>query len=156
MAQANSNDSDTNDNSDISSQLSEIKESYERRISELHHEFSQLKDLMMAIVNKSNAEVQPSSSKSPSKPPQQQGFDMVTGVTENPPHPPVIQLHKLPTISRRRHGRRRRINSQKQRRTAVERHRDDPATDKKHYHKYKTTANTRTEFQRTKRQIRGI
>ena len=52
MAQANSNDSDTNDNSDISSQLSEIKESYERRTSELHHEFSQLKDLMMAIVNK--------------------------------------------------------------------------------------------------------
>ena len=35
MAQANSNDSDTNDNSDISSQFSEIKESYERRISEL-------------------------------------------------------------------------------------------------------------------------
>ena len=30
MAQASSNDSDTNDNSDISSQLSEIKESYER------------------------------------------------------------------------------------------------------------------------------
>ena len=28
MAQANSNDSDTNDNLDISSQLSEIKESY--------------------------------------------------------------------------------------------------------------------------------
>ena len=38
MAQANSNDSDTNDNSDISSQLSEIKESYERRINELHQE----------------------------------------------------------------------------------------------------------------------
>ena len=49
MAQANSNDSDTNDSSDISSQLSEIKESYERRINELHQEFSQLKDLMMAI-----------------------------------------------------------------------------------------------------------
>ena len=29
MAQTNSNDSDTNDSSDISSQLSEIKESYE-------------------------------------------------------------------------------------------------------------------------------
>ena len=75
MTQATSNDSDTNDNSDISSQLSEIKESYERRISELHHQFSQLKDLMMAIVNKSNGEVQPSSSKGPSKPPQQQGFN---------------------------------------------------------------------------------
>ena len=81
-AQANSNDSDTNDNSDISSQLSEIKESCERRISELHQEFSQLKDLMMAIVNKNNSETQPSSSKGPSKPPQQQGFDIDTGVTE--------------------------------------------------------------------------
>ena len=82
MAQTNSNDSDTNDSSDVSSQLSEIKESYERKISELHQEFSQLKDLMMAIVNKNNSETQPSSSKGPSKPPQQQGFDMVTGVTE--------------------------------------------------------------------------
>ena len=83
MAQANPNDSDTNDNSDISSQLSEIKESYERRISELHQEFSQLKDLMMAIVNKNSSETQPSSSQGPSKRPQQQlGFDMVTGVTE--------------------------------------------------------------------------
>ena len=76
MARANSNDSDTNDNSDISSQLSEIKESYERRISELHHEFSQLKDLMMAIVNENNGEAQPSSSKGPSKPLQQIGFAM--------------------------------------------------------------------------------
>ena len=75
MAQANSNDSYTNDNSDISSQLSEIKESYERRINELHQEFSQLKDLMMAIVSKNNNESQPSSSKGPSKPTQQHGFD---------------------------------------------------------------------------------
>ena len=75
MAQANSNDSDTNDNSDISSQLSEIKKSYERRINELHQEFSQLKDLMMAIVSKNKNESQPSSSKGPSKPTQQQGFD---------------------------------------------------------------------------------
>ena len=75
MAQTNSNDSDTNDSSDISSQLSEIKESYERKISELHQEFSQLKDLMMAIVIKNNSETQPSSSKGPSKSPQQQGFD---------------------------------------------------------------------------------
>ena len=83
MAQANPNDSDTNDNSDISSQLSEIKESYERRISELHQEFSQLKDLMVAFVNKNSSETQPSSSQGPSKRPQQQfGFDMVTGVTE--------------------------------------------------------------------------
>ena len=82
MVQANSNDSDTNYNLDISSQLSEIKESYERRINELHQEFSQLKDLMMAIVSKNNNEPQPSSSKGPSKPAQQHGFDMVTGVTE--------------------------------------------------------------------------
>ena len=82
MAQTNSNDSETNDGSDISSQLSEIKESYERRISELHQEFSQLKDLMMAIVNKNNGESQSSSSKGLSKPPQQFGFDMVTGVTK--------------------------------------------------------------------------
>ena len=75
MAQTNSNDSDTNDGSDISSQLSEIKESYERRINELHQEFSQLKDLMMANVNKNNSESQPSSSKGPSKPPQQLGSD---------------------------------------------------------------------------------
>ena len=75
MAQANSNDSDTNDNSDISSQLSEIKESYERRINELHQEFSQVKDLMMAIVNKNCNETQPSSSQGPSKRSQQQGFD---------------------------------------------------------------------------------
>ena len=82
MAQANSNDSDTNDNSDISSQLSEIKESYERRINELHQEFSQLKDLMMAIVSKNNNESQLSSSKGPSKPTQQQGFD--THTTHHP------------------------------------------------------------------------
>ena len=47
MAPANSNDSDTNDSSDISSQLSELKENYERKFNELHLEFSQLKDLMM-------------------------------------------------------------------------------------------------------------
>ena len=83
MAQANSNDSDTNDSSDISSQLSEIKESYERRISELHQEFSQLKDLMMAIVNKNSSESQPSSSKGPSKPAQQQGFDTYGSIRTN-------------------------------------------------------------------------
>ena len=75
MAQWSANDSDNNDNSDISSQLSEKKESYERRINELHQEFSQLKDLMMAIVSKNNNESQPSSSKGPSKPTQQHGLD---------------------------------------------------------------------------------
>ena len=37
---------------------------------------------MMAIVNKGNGESQPSSSKGPSKPAQQPGFHMVTGITE--------------------------------------------------------------------------
>ena len=80
MAQTNSNDSDTNDGSGISSQLSEIKESYERRFNELHQDFSQLKDLMMAIVNKNNSESQPSNSKGPSKPPQQFGSDSLVSL----------------------------------------------------------------------------
>ena len=63
MAQSSSNDSDTNDSSDISSQLSEMKENYERKINELHLEFSQLKDLMMAVIDKTNNDSQPSSSK---------------------------------------------------------------------------------------------
>ena len=45
-------DSEANDGSDISSQLSEMKENNERKIGELQMEFSQLKDLMMAIINK--------------------------------------------------------------------------------------------------------
>ena len=67
MAQSNSNDSDTNDGSDISSQLSEMKEKYERKINELHLEFSQLKELMMAVNNKTNNGSQSSSSQGPSK-----------------------------------------------------------------------------------------
>ena len=70
MAQSNPNDSDTNDNPDISSQLSEMKENYERKINELHLEFSQLKDLMMAVIDKTNNDSQPSSSQGPSKQPQ--------------------------------------------------------------------------------------
>ena len=70
MAQSNSNDSDTNDSSDISSQLSETKENYERKINELHLEFSQLKDLMIAVIDKTNNDSQPSSSQGPSKQPQ--------------------------------------------------------------------------------------
>ena len=70
MAQSNSNDSDINDSSDISSQLSEMKENYERKNNELHLEFSQLKDLMMAFIDKTNNESQPSSSQGPSKQPQ--------------------------------------------------------------------------------------
>ena len=78
MAQSNSNDSDTNDGFDNSSRLSEMKENYERKINELHLEFSQLKVLM---IDKTNNDSQPSSSQGPSKQPQI-GRDMVTGVTE--------------------------------------------------------------------------
>ena len=70
MAQSNPNESDANDNSDISSQLSEMKENYERKINELHLEFSQLKDLMMAVIDKTNDDSQPSTSQGPPKQPQ--------------------------------------------------------------------------------------
>ena len=102
MAQANSNDSDTNDNSDISSQLSEIKESYERRINELHQEFSQLKDLMMAIVSKNNNESQPSSSKGPSKPAQQHGFDNACHSSADSKSPSKLNLFDYLMLSRKK------------------------------------------------------
>ena len=76
MAQSNPNDSDINDSSDISSQLSETKENYEHKIKELHSEFSQLKDLIMAVINKTSNDSQPSSSQGPSKQPQV-GLDTV-------------------------------------------------------------------------------
>ena len=50
MTESNTTDSDINDNSDIFSQLTEMKEIYERKINELHSEFSQLKNLMMAVI----------------------------------------------------------------------------------------------------------
>ena len=62
MAEPNPNDSDTNDSSDISSQLSEMKENYERKINELHSQFGQLKDLMMPVIKKTSNDSQPSSS----------------------------------------------------------------------------------------------
>ena len=70
MAEPNSNDSDTNESSDISSQLSEMKETYERKINELHLEISQLKDLMMAVIDKTSNDSQPFSSQGPSRQPQ--------------------------------------------------------------------------------------
>ena len=82
MAQSSANDSDSNETSDISSQLSEIKESYERKINELQNEFSQLKDLMMAVISKTDTENRQSTSKGPSKPTHTIGLDMVTGATE--------------------------------------------------------------------------
>ena len=75
MAQSSANDSDNNETSDISSQLSEIRESYERKINELQSEFSQLKDLMMAVISKTDCENRPSTSKGPSKPAHTVGFD---------------------------------------------------------------------------------
>ena len=75
MAQSSANDSDSNETSDISSQLSEIRESYERKINELQNEFSQLKDLMMAVINKTESENRPSTLKGPSKPAHTVGLD---------------------------------------------------------------------------------
>ena len=69
MAESNSNDSDVNEGSDISSQLSEMNKNYERKISELQTEFSQLKDLMMAIIKKSNNEGPSTSAQGLSKQP---------------------------------------------------------------------------------------
>ena len=94
MAESNVTDSDTNDNSDISSQLTEMKENYEKKINDLHSEFSQLKDLMMAIISKSNEDSPSTSSRDLSKRPQS-GFDRVTGVTEtHSPHPLSIFTSK--------------------------------------------------------------
>ena len=82
MAQSSANDSDNNETSDISSQLSEIKENYERKINELQNEFSQLKNLLMAVISKNDENNLPSTTQSSSKPTHRVGFDMVTGVTE--------------------------------------------------------------------------
>ena len=84
MAQSSANDSDSNEISDISSQLSEIKESYERKISELQNEFSQLKDLMMAVISKTDTENRQSTLKGPSKPTHTGGLDIgTTGEIQN-------------------------------------------------------------------------
>ena len=82
MAQSSANDSDNNETSDISSQLSEIKENYERKINELQSEFSQLKNLLVAVISKNDENNLPSTSQSSSKPTHRVGLDMVTGVTE--------------------------------------------------------------------------
>ena len=69
MAESNTTDSDSNDNSDIFPQLTEIKENFERKINELQTEFSQLKDLMMAIIIKPNEDSHSGSSQGLSKQP---------------------------------------------------------------------------------------
>ena len=75
MAQSSANDSDNNETSDISSQLSEIKENYERKINELQSEFSQLKNLLMTVISKTDENNRPSTSQSSSKPAHTVGFD---------------------------------------------------------------------------------
>ena len=75
MAQSSANDSDNNETSDISSQLSEIKENYERKINELQNEFSQLKNLLMAVISKNDENNLPSTTQSSSKPTHRVGFD---------------------------------------------------------------------------------
>ena len=67
MNEQNIVDSDANDNSDIPSQLTEIKENYE--INELKSVFSQLKDLMMAVISKTNEDSPTCSSQGTSKQP---------------------------------------------------------------------------------------
>ena len=62
MTDSNSEDSDSNEISDISSQLTELKESYEKKINELQMEFSELKGLMMAFMNKQSENIPSSSS----------------------------------------------------------------------------------------------
>ena len=69
MAESNTTDSDSNDNSDISSQWTERKETYEREINELESEFGQLKDLMKAIISKPNEDGPSSISQGASKQP---------------------------------------------------------------------------------------
>ena len=69
MPESNTTDSDTKNNSDISSQLTEMKENYERKIKELQSEFSQLKDPMMAVMKKSKEDSSSSSSQGLSKQP---------------------------------------------------------------------------------------
>ena len=77
MAQSSANDSDNNEPSDISSQLSEIRENYEKKINELQSEFSQLKNLLMAVISKNDENNLPSTSQSSSKPTHRAGLDRV-------------------------------------------------------------------------------
>ena len=81
MAQSYANDFDNNEASDISSQLSEIRENYEKKINELQSEFSQLKNLLMAVISKSDENNLPSSSQSSSKPAHTVGLDIVVLLT---------------------------------------------------------------------------
>ena len=69
MTDSNPADSDSNDSSYISSELTEIRGNCEKKINDLQAQFSQLKDLMMAILNKPNEDSPPGSSQGSSKQP---------------------------------------------------------------------------------------
>ena len=75
MTEGNSADVESIENSDVSSQLTEIRENYEKRINDLQSDFSQLKDLMMAVLKKSNSDSQDDNSQGSSKQPKQ-GLDI--------------------------------------------------------------------------------
>ena len=76
MAQSSANDSGNNETSDISSQLSEIRENYEKKINELQSEFSQLKNLLMAVISKNDENNLPLTSQSSSEPAHTVGLDI--------------------------------------------------------------------------------
>ena len=90
----NSVDIDTKENYDIPTQLAEIRENYERKISDLQSDFSQLKDLMMALLKKWDNEYHHASEKGPSKQPKL-GFGLVTEVTDtlSTRPPPTFQFN---------------------------------------------------------------
>ena len=71
MTEVNSAKIESVEGNDVLSQLAEIRENYERKICDLQREFSQLKDLMMAMLEKSNTNSQgenyQGSSKQPKK-----------------------------------------------------------------------------------------
>ena len=69
MAEINSVDNDSSENIDVLSHFAEIREKYERIINDLQSEFSQLKDLLMAVLKKSVDDSHSTSNQSPSKQP---------------------------------------------------------------------------------------
>ena len=94
VAEANSVDTGPSKNNDVSSQLTENRETYDRKISDMQSDFSQLKGLMIAILKNSDDDSHNTNVQRPSKQPKV-GLDMVTGVTD--PHstrpPPTSQFN---------------------------------------------------------------
>ena len=69
MAEANSVDRHSSKNIDVSSYFVKFRENYERKITDLQSEFSQLRDLMMAVLKKSDNDSQNANTQGPSKQP---------------------------------------------------------------------------------------